>query len=80
MVTTSGKELELKPIKRKQAVKFKIAAVMGYAGFDVYYDAALTATGLTMEEFEKTYDDNDIMEIAGEVFKMLTPTEEQKKS
>lgn len=80
MVTRSGKEIELKHPTRREAIKFKLAAVSGYDGLSVYYDAALSASGMSAEEFEKTFSDEDVLEIASEVFKMLTPSPEQKKS
>lgn len=80
MVTKSGKEIELKLPTRREAIKFKLASVSGYDGYEVYYDAALSASGMAQPEFESKFTDEDILEIASEVFKMLTPSDEQKKS
>ena len=79
MVTSTGKTVELKTITRREGIKYKLASLSGYDGYQVFYDAALAGTGLTASEFEKKYTDEEIIEIAGAVFNSLKPSEEQKK-
>lgn len=74
----SGKELELRPLTRKEALRCKIASIK--QDNDFFYDAALLGTGLTPAEMEDKYSDNDIIEIAQNVFDSISLSEEQKKS
>ena len=76
----NGKEVQVKDIERREALKFKIASASGYAGFDVFYDCALYATGLTRKDFEDQYTDEEIIEIAGKVFERMNLSDTQKKS
>lgn len=80
MVISTGKEVELFDVSRKQALKLKIASASGYDGMDVFYDAALYGTRLAKPEFEARFTDEEIIEIAGLVFKNMNVLPEQKKS
>ena len=73
-------KVDLKDVTRKQALKLKIASASGYDGYDVFYDAAQLGTGLTSQELEEKYTDEEIIEIAGLVFEKMNLSDTQKKS
>jgi hypothetical protein len=80
MVTKSGKTVEVKLPTRKDSIKLRVASAVGYAGFEVWYDAALIGTGLPAVQLEEQFSDVDILEISAEVFRLLRLSDEQKKS
>jgi len=79
---STGKELELKELNRADARSLKYASALGFDPFkNNYFDrAALLGTGLKLDELEKTYSDEEIIEIAGLVFEKMTLSDTQKKS
>ncbi len=72
--------VDLKQPTRKQALKLKIASAAGYDGYDVFWDAAIIGTGLTTQQLEEKYTDEEIIEIAGLVFEKMNLSDTQKKS